>query len=90
MAVGHARGQIEIGDRTRAYSIIGSSFDVELLGEKLVGDRKGTITQISGSGWVQGFHRICLDPTDPYPEGFILQDTWRECPPPPLNKNRHH
>ena len=40
-------------------------------------DANGTIhPRISGSAWIYGTAQLLLDPTDPYPEGFVLSDTW--------------
>lgn len=75
-AVRHARGLSKIGDKSSARSIIGSTFDVELTGETIIGDKTATQTRISGRGWIHGIHQIGLDPSDPFPEGFYLSDTW--------------
>jgi proline racemase len=76
MAVRHARGEVAVGDRATARSIIGSRFDAELLGTTTVAGRPATLTRITGRGWIHGFHRIGLDPTDPWPQGYLLSDTW--------------
>jgi proline racemase len=31
---------------------------------------------ICGSAWVTGTHQLMLDPSDPYPAGYRLSDTW--------------
>ncbi len=31
---------------------------------------------ISGRGWIHGIHQIGVDPTDPYPQGYTVSDTW--------------
>ncbi|WP_350335312.1 proline racemase family protein [Coralliovum pocilloporae] len=76
MAVRHARGEVSVGDKVEACSIIGSRFNAELIGETRVGDRPATLTRLSGRGWIHGLHQIGVDPTDPYPQGFLLSDTW--------------
>ena len=76
MAVRHHRGEIAVGETVTARSIIGSRFDAELLGTTSVADRPATLTRISGRGWIHGFHRIGLDPSDPYPQGYLLSDCW--------------
>jgi proline racemase len=78
MALRHARGEVKIGDRVTARSIIGSEFDVELLSETRVGHRKAVNTRISGRAWIHGLHQIGHDPSDPFPTGFLLTDTWGE------------
>ena len=76
LAVMHARGEIAVGGVIRTRSIIDSEFRVELLGETTVGAHAAVLPRISGRAWVYGFHRIGLDPSDPYPLGYALSDTW--------------
>jgi len=76
LALMHSRGEASPGDKTSAYSVIGSSFDVELLSETRVGDRPAVISKVSGRGWIHGMHQIGVDPTDPYPQGYLLSDCW--------------
>jgi proline racemase len=76
MAVRHARGEVAVGGTATARSIIGSRFDAELVGTTTVAGGPATLTRISGRGWINGFHRIGLDPTDPWPQGYLLSDTW--------------
>ena len=76
MAVCHAHGEMEIGDKITARSIIGGRFDAELYGESIVGGKPAVLTRISGGGWIYGIHQIGIDPTDPYPQGYLLSDCW--------------
>jgi proline racemase len=76
MAVLHARGQLKTGERYLARSIIGSSFHCRIDGETRVGGKPGIIPVIAGQAWITGTHQITLDPTDPWPEGYRLSDTW--------------
>lgn len=76
MAVLHARGRMKVGDRLTARSLIGSTFSGTILGETRVGTRPAIIPEISGRGWITGIHQHMLDPSDPWPEGYRLSDTW--------------
>ena len=76
MAVLHARGILETGDRFIGRSIIGSRFDCRVEGEAIVGGRPGIVPSISGRAWITGTEQLMLDPTDPWPEGYRLSDTW--------------
>lgn len=76
MALLHAKGEMQVGDRLTGVSIIGSKFHGEILGETRVGDRLAIRPQISGRGWVTGTHQHMLDPSDPWPEGYRIADTW--------------
>lgn len=76
MAVLHARGQMKLGDRLTAVSLIGSTFGGSILGEANVGSQSAILPEISGRGWITGMHQHLLDPDDPWPEGYKLSDTW--------------
>ena len=76
MALLHAKGEMKVGDRLTGISIIGSQFHGEILGRTKVGERPAIRPQISGRGWVTGTHQHMLDPSDPWPEGYRLADTW--------------
>ncbi len=78
LAVLHARGRAKTGDRLRTRSAIGSEFQVDLLGETLVGERTAVRPRITGRGWIHGLHQIGVDPSDPFPLGFTVADTWGE------------
>lgn len=76
MAVLHARGQMGLDDRLTAVSLIGSTFAGRILGTTTVGDLPAIRPEISGRGWITGIHQHMLDPSDPWPEGYRLTDTW--------------
>lgn len=76
LAVRHARGEVSVGDRMTARSIIDSTFQVTLKGETEIAGRAAILPQIAGRGWIHGIHQIGLDPTDPYPHGFKVSDCW--------------
>jgi len=57
-------------------SIIGGEFVTEFVGEGRVGPYVATRNWVSGQCWIYGISQIGLDPTDPFPTGFILSDTW--------------
>jgi proline racemase len=76
MAVLHARGQMGVGDRFTAVSLIGSTFGGRILGTTTVAGHPAILPEISGRAWITGIHQHMLDPTDPWPEGYRLTDTW--------------
>ncbi|HLW93688.1 MAG TPA: proline racemase family protein, partial [Roseiarcus sp.] len=57
-------------------SIIGSEFDCRVDRVATVGGRPGVSPIISGTAWITGVHQHMLDPSDPYPAGYRLADTW--------------
>jgi proline racemase len=72
----HARGQMKVGDAMSHASAIGSTFDGRIVGEAQVGTRSGIVPAIRGSAWITGISQVFVDDTDPYPEGYLLADTW--------------
>ena len=76
MAVLHAKGRMRTGDRYLARSIIGSRFDCHIAAETTLDGRPAIIPVIAGQAWITGTHQLTLDPTDPYPAGYRLSDTW--------------
>ncbi len=76
LAVMHARGQIEVGETFVHESILGAEFRGTVLGVTEAGGLPAIRPAITGSAWITAFHQYVLDPSDPFPNGFRLGDTW--------------
>ena len=76
MAVLHAKGQLKVGEGLIHESIIGSRFYGTIVGETTVGGRPAILPTVRGSAWITGFSTYVLDPTDPYPHGYVVNDAW--------------
>jgi trans-L-3-hydroxyproline dehydratase len=76
MAALHARGLMGVGDTMTHASAIGSTFDGRIDAETEVGGRAAIIPAIRGSAWITGVTQVIVDPRDPFPEGYLLSDTW--------------
>jgi len=76
MAALHARGLMREGDGMTHASPIGSTFDGRIVAETEVGGRPAIVPAIRGSAWITGISQLVIDPDDPYPEGYVLADTW--------------
>jgi proline racemase len=76
MAVLSARGQMAEGDVYRARSIIGSEFVCRIARQATTGGRPAIVPIISGRAWITGVSQYMLDPSDPWPLGYRLSDTW--------------
>jgi proline racemase len=76
MAVRNARGLAKPGDVVVSRSIIGGEFVTEFVEETSVGPYRATRNRVSGQAWIYGISQIGLDPSDPFPLGFTLSDTW--------------
>ena len=76
LAVLHERGQIQIGETLIHSSIIGSRFEGRIIATGEVSGRPAIRPTVRGRAWITGFHTYRLDPSDPYPEGYVVSDTW--------------
>jgi proline racemase len=76
MAVMHARGLMQVGESFVATSIIGSSFTGRIASATSVAGRPAIVPTISGRAWITGTSQLMLDPSDPFPAGYRLSDTW--------------
>ena len=76
MAALHARGLMRTGDGMTHASVIGSTFDGRIVSETSVGGRPAIVPAIRGSAWITGVTQVFVDPNDPFPEGYLLTDTW--------------
>lgn len=80
MAVLHARGLLNVGERFRNRSIIETEFIGRIRSTTTVGQGNSMypaiVPTIKGRGWITSFKQVVLDPTDPFPEGFRVSDSW--------------
>jgi proline racemase len=76
LAVLHRRGLIEVGEPFLSTSLIGTVFHAQIVNTTIVGEQPAIIPSLSGRTWITGFHQYCLDPSDPFPQGYTLSDTW--------------
>ena len=76
MAALHARGLMKAGDAMTHASVLGTTFDGRIVSETTVGGRAAIVPAIRGSAWITGITQVVVDPTDPFPEGYLLTDTW--------------
>src|SRR3954451_24126964 len=76
MAALHARGEMHVGDGMTHASVLGTTFDGRIVAEARVGETSAIVPAIRGSAWITGITQVFVDPTDPFPEGYLLSDTW--------------
>ena len=72
MATLHARGLMGVGDTMTHASVIGSTFEGRIVAEA----DQGIVPAIRGSAYITGRSELYVDERDPYPEGYLLNDTW--------------
>ena len=78
LAVLHARGLASVGDRLTMRSVIGSTFVGSIDGvlDDLGDGRSAVLPSIRGRAWITGVTHHLVDPTDPWPTGYRVADTW--------------
>ena len=72
LAVLHARGLLRVGEGISHASVIGSTFEGRIVRE----EPPGIIPAIRGSAFVFGRLELYVDPADPFPQGYLIADTW--------------
>ena len=76
MALLYQQGKLSVGDHYIGESIIGSRFHCSIDAATAVGGRPAIYPQISGQAWITGTYQYFLEPTDPWPQGYKVADTW--------------
>ena len=68
----HARGRLGVGEGFGHESIIGSLFTGRIAGLTQVAGTAAVVPEITGRAWMTGRSTLTLDPSDPFPGGFLL------------------
>ena len=76
LAVMHVRGEIQIGEEFIHESVIGTRFSSRVDSVKSVGGVNAVVSSVAGQAWISSIDQVMLDPTDPFPQGYTLSDTW--------------
>ena len=76
MALLHEKGLLKTGDVFIGESIIGSRFQCCIDSVTKLGSKNAIYPVFSGRAWITGTHQHTLDPTDPWPQGYRVSDTW--------------
>lgn len=80
LALMHRRGQIAQGQVLSARSLIGSQFQGRIVAQARAGALPAIVPEISGRGWITDTRQLLLDPDDPWPRGYRVNDTWPSLP----------
>jgi proline racemase len=80
LALLHARGTIKPGERFISESILGTRFDSTIESLTRVGGFDAVIPSVTGQAWITDVSQIGVDPSDPFPAGYTLADTWLGTP----------
>jgi proline racemase len=76
LALMHDRGEIGVGDEYLGRSIIESTFRCSITETTNLGERTAVVPRITGRAWVYGMSQYYRDPSDPWPNGIKVSDTW--------------
>ena len=76
MAVLHAQGIMRVGDTMIQESVIGSRFHGRIRAETRIGSTPAIVPTVRGRAFITGTHQYIVDPSDPFPTGYVLNDTW--------------
>jgi len=71
MALLHHRGELALDTPYVHASFIDSRFEGRLIGTTTVGPYAAVIPTVRGRAWITGRAEFVLDPTDPFPAGFL-------------------
>jgi proline racemase len=80
MATLYAKGELALGNDFVHQGILGSTFTGRLVEKAMVGGYEGAIPTIRGQAWITGFAEYVVDATDPFPNGYTVQDMWGNGP----------
>ena len=80
LALMHSKGELAVGEELVHESIIGTRFRSRIERTATVGDYPAVVTSVAGQAWITGINQVGLDPTDPFPDGYTLSDTWMQVP----------
>ena len=70
MATLYARGELEIGEPFVHESIIGTTFNGQLLRKVMVGDFEAVVPRVGSTAYITGIQQFVIDPDDPLAMGF--------------------
>lgn len=76
MALLHARGEMSETDTYVGRSVIGSRFVGRIEDVTTVAGIPAIVPSVTGRAWIYGTSQYYVDPTDPWPMGYRLSDTW--------------
>ncbi len=68
----HHQGKLQSQEIYSNQGPAGTTFQAKIAEERSIGDIPGIVVEITGSAHITGFHQFALDPSDPFPNGFLL------------------
>ena len=72
-----APGSADSGEGTATpRTLCSSRASGRIKAETSAGGSPAIVPTIRGRAWITGFRHYVLDATDPYPQGYVVADTW--------------
>lgn len=72
----YAHGEIDENGQFVHECITDGQFTGKMLGKTTVGEMEAVIPLVSGAAYITGFHQFVVDPFDPLPKGFLLEEIY--------------
>ena len=72
MAQLHARRLLDVGTELVNESFIGTMFRARILETATVAGIPAVVPSVTGRAWITGIAQYLLDPSDPFPAGFLV------------------
>ena len=76
MALLRHKGVIQVGDQLTMSSVIGSQFVGRIEADTTLGGLPAIVPSVEGRAWRTGTYCHQVDPSDPWPLGYRVSDTW--------------
>ena len=68
----HHRGLLKVNQSFVNAGPLGTTFDAHIVAETRVGKHQAVEVEIQGTAHITGLQEFVIDPSDPFPEGFLL------------------
>jgi proline racemase len=68
----HHRGLLEVNQIFVNTGPLGTTFDARVAAETMVGQHRAIEVDIQSTAHITGLQEFVIDPSDPFPEGFLL------------------
>jgi proline racemase len=78
LAVMDARGEVRVGENFVHESLIGTRFSSTIESLTTVGGVDAVVPSVAGQAWITDMSQVGVDPTDPFPFGYTLSDSWMQ------------
>jgi proline racemase len=68
----HPRGLLKVNQTFVNAGPLGTTIDARIVAETRVGQHRAVEVEIQSTAHITGLQEFVIDPSDPFPEGFLL------------------